>query len=105
MAGSGFASKFNFRKSMSDRAMKPKYEHTVKLTEELEAEALEAQVATQIVEQPMEEDNDKTNEKEAEYSMTDLMSGMDKQMRLEKNKGGFKQVQTKEQKLKAIRKK
>lgn len=41
MAQSGFASRFNFRKQMSNRAIGPKYETIIKTREEIDAEEQE----------------------------------------------------------------
>ena len=59
MAGSGFASKFNFRKQMSERAKKSKYETIVRTAAEIEEEEeAKKAAALEVVEQPMDEEVD-----------------------------------------------
>ena len=79
MAGSGFASKFNFRKHMSDRSKKSKYDPVVRLAEDIEAD--EKAKAEEEANRPMEivepEADESEDEKAPEYTLDDVMNGMD----------------------------
>ena len=87
MAGSGFASKFNFRKHMSERSKKSKYAPVIRLAEDIEAEekakAEEEANKMEVVEPEADDlEDDKSEEQAPEYTLDDVMNGMDKQMRL-----------------------
>ena len=78
MAGSGFASKFNFRKHMSDRSKKSKYDPVVRLQEDIEAD--EKAKAEEEANRPMEivePEADESEENAPEYTLDDVMNGMD----------------------------
>ena len=93
MAASGFASIGNFRKIMSDRARKSKYQTIVKTKEELDAEAELLQV-----EQDMKANGDGSDEEididnvKKSYTVEDIMTDMSKQMKLSKKKNKNKEV-------------
>ena len=92
MAGSGFDSKGNFRKIMSDRAIKSKYPTIVTTAEEMLAQKIQAEMEQQMEqdrkskEEMDEEEVDISQIKRAAYTVDDIMSGMDKQMKIEKKK-------------------
>ena len=76
MAGSGFASKFNFRKHMSDRSKKSKYDPVVRLAEDIEAEE-KAKAEEEANMEVIEPEADESEEKAPEYTLDDVMNGMD----------------------------
>jgi len=92
MAASGFAAKGNFRKILSDRAKKSKYQSVVTTPEEmLEQEKMKAMMMTEVTLAQDNEDSDGdidiTNVKKS-YTVDDITSGMNKQMKISKKKGG-----------------
>ena len=92
MAASGFASVGNFRKIMSNRTKKSKYETIIKTPVELEAERIENEMNQQMEEerkkQQMEDDDevDASKMKKADYTIDDITQGMTKQMKISKKK-------------------
>ena len=82
MAGMGFTSIGNFRKKMSDRSKKTKYETIVKTPEELEQEANEPEV--------VEEVSDEEIDAAKMYTVDDCAMDFEKSLRVTKRDPTFK---------------
>lgn len=93
MAGAGFASVGNFRKSMSDRSIPNKYASVSKTAEDLEAEKIAEEIAAQA---KMDESDNEVDIGQVEYTVDDITKGFEKQLRVRRNTGEFKPL-TKEQ--------
>ena len=89
MAGDGFASIGNFRKSMSANSKKSKYETIVKTTEDMMAEKIEQEMMEQMekerADKEEEEELELENIRKANTTVDDLMTGLDS-MKLPKKK-------------------
>jgi len=84
MAASGFTSIGNFRKMMSDRAIKSKYEPVIKTAEDLEHDRIEAELkkveelkAIDTAANGADDDEVDISEVRKAYTVDDLTSGMD----------------------------
>lgn len=92
MAASGFASVGNFRKIMSNRTKKSKYQTIVKTPEELEAEKIEKEMMAQMEEERKQQEMSDEDEvdiskmKRANYTVDDITDGLSKQMKISKKK-------------------
>lgn len=90
MAGDGFASIGNFRKSMSRNSKKSKYETIIKTTEMMEAEKIEQEMMEQMEKERADKEEEEELELEhirkANTTVDDLVMGMDSQMKVSKKK-------------------
>jgi hypothetical protein len=96
MAASGFATIGNFRKIMSERAKKSKYTPIVKTKEEMDAEAellnVEQEMKAHGDDDGSDEEIDIDKVKKS-YTVEDIMTDMNKQMKLSKKKNKNKEVE------------
>ena len=90
MAGSGFASSHVFRKMLSTKSKKSKYQTIIKTPEELEAERINEEMMEQMREEKKQaadsDDEVEISKIKKTYTVDDLTQGLDKQMKIVKKK-------------------
>lgn len=92
MAGSGFASRFTFRKNVNARRSQKKYEHTVTTREELDVQmklAAEMKVEMSMKEEAESDEEEDINDLKRASTIEEITAAMDKKMKISKQKGGF----------------